>query len=487
MFYFSNADYQHSSRDQIDSGPIKGPTTYISSTLPRKPSSLYASSSSSNDNARIPDDFTNPFQRSNNIYWTLQPRKQMINKTEPSANPSKDDFNMVPPSNVRNIRPIEDLYSTPNKGKNRKPELRSTPVGFSTFFSPVSKNIDCNTNESSKISPIDPRNTGSFKTSTPSKQDIVSTSKVQPTVAHEFVNKLQIQEGTGSFPNSPISSGRSTPRGILEPQTGRKMDPNDLSQTCIDRLGTPKTSLMDFKKLLLSKSSKLADSKSAVEQLKISREQVATKPTPINPNTSMNILDLSGSPKTFANRRMIRQGNFGSPSKTSSSPSVKHMSPRSAWKFNNYRTDVMSTAIPEVNSEEDTSPNNSADRSKSSHVQLSPTIVEENLNMKQNIFLQAEENNFMKSEMATKPLLACGLSSRAQLLQARSEFLMGSGSVPPQLSVAAFRSAQFKNGHYTGISSTPVLPALAAQSTETDRRQSESPTGAAAPSLETAL
>lgn len=473
------------SRDQIDAGPIKGPTTYISSTLPRKPSSLYANSS--RDNVTIPD-FTNPFERSNNIYWTLQTRKQMSNKTEPSANPSKDDFSVVPPTSVRNTRPIEELYSTPNKLKNRKPELRSTPIGFSTFFSPVSKNIDSNTNESSKISPIDPRNMGTFKTSTPSKQDTLLTAKIQSALANEFVNKLQIQEGTGSFPNSPISSGRSTPRGILEPQTGRNTDPNDLSQTCIDRLGTPKTSLMDFKKLLLSKAPKSADSKSAVEQLKVSRETVASKPTPINLNTSMNILDLSGSPKTFANRRMIRQGNFGSPSKTSS-PSAKHMSPRSAWKFNNFRTDVMSTAIPEVNSEEDTSPNNSADRSKSSQVQLSPTIVEENLNMKQNIFLQAEENNFMKSELAGKPLIACGLSSRAQLLQARSQFLMGSGpSVPPQSSPAAFRSAQFKNGHYTGISSTTgAVPTLAAQSTETDRRQSASPTGATAPSLETAL
>lgn len=441
---------------------------------------------------------SSPFQRSNNVYWTLQTRKQLNNKTEPSINPSKDDFNVVPQISTQYNRPIEELYSIPNKIKNRKPDLRSTPIGFSTFFSPVSKNIiesNLNKNESAKISPIDPRNTGSFKTSTPSKEDIVSSLRI-PSSSTSLLSsknecaakKLQINEG--SFPNSPISSGRSTPRSHLEPQIGRNTDPNDLSQNCTDRFGTPKTSLMDFKKLLLTKASKSTDGKSAVEQLKISKDNVKdNKTSTVNLNASMNILDLSGSPKTFANRRMIRQGNFGSPSKTSNS-SVKHMSPRSAWKFNNYRTDVMSTAIPEVNSEEDTSPNNSADH----HIKISPTIVEENLNIKQNIFLQAEENNFMKGEVANKAMVVHGLSSRAQLIQARSQFLMDtgtSGSQTPtskQYPSAGFRSANFKNGHYTGITtSTNILAGQGQTTVENNCIQSESTTANAAPSLETAL
>lgn len=471
------------SHDQIDSVP-RG-SKYISSTLPRKPSSSF----DGNDNARMQNNLESPFQRSNNVYWTLQARKQLNDKTEPSINPSKDDFNVVSKTNAQYNRPIEELYSIPNKIKNRKSDLRSTPIGFSTFFSPVSKNIiesNSNKNEASKISPIDPRNTGSFKTSTPSKEENALSSKIGSSLLskNEYAKKLQINEG--SFSNSPMSSGRSTPRGQLEPQIGRNTDPNDLSQNCIDRLGTPKTSLMDFKKLLLTKASKSTDGKSAVEQLKISKDVVKeNKISTVNLNSSMNILDLSGSPKTFASRRMIRQGNFGSPSKTSN-PSAKHMSPRSAWKFNNYRTDVMSTAIPEVNSEDDTSPNNSADRTNSSHIKVSPTINEENLNMKQNIFLQAEENNFMKGEVANKSMVH-GLSSRAQLIQARSQFLMDSGTSGPQTIApkhqpsAVFRSAQFKNGHYTGIT-TSTKPFV-----ETDHRQSESPTDNAAPSLETAL
>lgn len=401
---------------------------------------------------KLTDIQVSPFQRSNNIYWTLQARKQSNKKTEifNEQQGTKDDFTLAKPASSEIPKRIEDLYSIPNKIKKRQ-ELRSTPVGFATFFSPVKIDRNVSPNENAiKISPIDPRNSGSFKTSTPSKEDEYATI-LKPSLADEIRSKLHIQEGGSSHSNnsSPISSGRSTPRAVLEPQSGQTLDANDLAR-CSDRLGTPKTSLMDFKKLLLSKAGKsIAAKPSAVEQLKLAKE--VTKPAPTNLNSSINILNLSGSPKTFANRRMIRQGTFGSPNKTAI-PVGK--SPRTNWKYN-YRTDVMSTPIPEVNSEEDSSPNSSKERNirqTQSPVQMTDNniaeqgVVEESLNISGNIFLQAEENNFMRGE---SPLVKTTTGiTRAQLMQARSQFLMSGNKVQSPIS-----SAQFRKGHYTGMSS----------------------------------
>lgn len=408
---------------------------------------------------------------------------------------------------------IEDLYSTPNKLlKKQRPtnnitsdQLRPTVQGFSTYFSPIARAADT----SLKISPIDPRNTGgAFKTSTPSKTENASTPL--SSLADDLRHKLHIHEiggsdgGNGSNVSSPLSSGRSTPR--LEPQSGRTTnDPNNLSQTCSDRMGTPKTTLMDFKKLLLTKAGKssiVAAKPSAVEQLRLARESAAAKATVAAAhNHSMNILDLSGSPKTFANRRMLRQGNFGSPSKTLGQSVSKHMSPRSAWKFNNYRTDVMSTAIPEVNSEEDTSPNNSKDRQtglspqriirpaavKSIDLQDEPKVVEESISLKDNIFMQAEENNFTKGEVVVVTAAAATKSlSRAQLSQARSQFL--ATATPTNAQPQILRSAQFKNGHYTGISPTRHFTDAGAKFiSNTEAIVETNAEGTQAPSLETAL
>lgn len=449
-----------------------------------------------------------PFQRNNNAYWTLQTRKQLGNKTKPSTNGVQDDFQ------VNHKKTIEDLYSTPNKQlKKQRPsnnitsdQLRPTVQGFSTYFSPIARAADT----SLKISPIDPRNTGgSFKTSTPSKSDNASTPL--SSLADDLRHKLHIHEiggsdcggGNGSNVSSPLSSGRSTPR--LEPQSGRTTnDPNNLSQTCSDRMGTPKTTLMDFKKLLLTKAGKssiVAAKPSAVEQLRLARESAAAKATlAAAHNNSMNILDLSGSPKTFANRRMLRQGNFGSPSKSLGQSVSKHMSPRSAWKFNNYRTDVMSTAIPEVNSEEDTSPNNSKDRHtgispqrvirsavQSIDLHNEPKVVEESISLKDNIFLQAEENNFTKGEVVVATAAAATKSlSRAQLSQARSQFL--ATATPTNAQPQILRSAQFKNGHYTGISPTRhIADASAKFISNTEAIVETNAEGTQAPSLETAL
>lgn len=429
---------------------------------------------------------------------------------------------------ISHKKTIEDLYSTPNKllKKQLRPttnltsdQLRPTAQGFSTYFSPISRAADNNTT-GLKISPIDPRNTGgSFKTSTPSKNDNPSTPL--SSLADDLRHTLHIHEigasaeaggggGNGSNVSSPLSSGRSTPR--LEPQSGRTTnDPNNLSQTCSDRMGTPKTTLMDFKKLLLTKAGKssiVAAKPSAVEQLRLARESAAAKAAAAaaHNNSSMNILDLSGSPKTFANRRMLRQGNFGSPSKSLGQSVSKHMSPRSAWKFNNYRTDVMSTAIPEVNSEEDSSPNNSKDRQTGLSPQRTirpaivqpidrhddddePKVVEESISLKDNIFLQAEENNFTRGEVVV-PTAAAGTKSlsRAQLSQARSQFLAAAAVTPAQPQM--LRSAQFKNGHYTGISPTHRHIADVGGAkfiSNTEAIVDTNADGIQAPSLETAL
>ncbi|GAB0087313.1 SCAR/WAVE family [Sergentomyia squamirostris] len=347
-------------------------------------------------------------------YWTLQARKP----------------------------PVEALYSTPNKPK--KTPLKTTPLGFETFFSPV-KETTYRMEESPIESPIDPRSGERMRTSTPSRNEAPLSPVSKPNLADELRSKLRIHEGIRSNGNSPSSSGRSTPRGILEPQgRGRHSwasDAVEIPQTCSDRLGTPKTSLMDFKKLLLAKAGKSATltKPSAVEQL-LKKPTKTDVPSPVKPavlNTSLKIQDLSGSPKTFANRRMIRQGNFGgSPAKAGLS-GAKHMSPRSAnWRLNSAKKhDVMSTSIPEANSEEDnsSSPGNSTRRSSVISAIDDPpldikaetkNVVEEIVKMKDNIFLKAEENNFMKHEMLQKT--PSYTTNRSQMIQAqRAQFLMG--------------------------------------------------------------
>ncbi|XP_059611005.1 uncharacterized protein LOC132257950 [Phlebotomus argentipes] len=327
--------------------------------------------------------------------------------------------------------PVEALYSTPNKPK-RTP-LKTTPLGFETFFSPVKESTSLR--ESPTESPIDPRSGGSMRTSTPSRGD----TSTKPNLADELRTKLRIHEGVRSSGNSPSSSGRSTPRGILEPQQSRgrhswASDAVEIPQTCSDRMGAPKTSLMDFKRLLLAKAGKgsAITKPSAVEQL---LKKPKPEPSPVKPalNSSLKIQDLSGSPKTFASRRMIRQGNFGG------SP-AKHMSPRANWRLNSAKKhDVMSTSIPEANSEEDnsSSPGNSTRRSSIASDVTPPVdiktetknVVEEIVKMKDNIFLKAEENNFMKHEMQKTPTYA---SNRSQLQAQRAQFLLGLSPAAPK-------------------------------------------------------
>lgn len=440
------------------------------------------------------------FHRGNDMYWTLQTRRRQhpvdhINQ--------RDDFKLLP-----SATPIEELYSTPNKCKTK--ELKTTPTGFSAYFSPIAKNNASaesrgDADSSLKISPIDPRNTVPFKTSTPNKSAEISLSPTRASLSEELRYKLRLQQvGIRSHGNSPVSSGRSTPKNVLEAQPPRgrhswASNSTDISQTCSDRLGTPKTSLMDFKKLLLahgSKSNLCPGTKlSAVELLKKSKNTIAKPETPPSgaaANNNLAILDLSGSPKTFATRRMIRQGNFGNSSPSKIGNSTK-LSFRRGWQYSNTRSEVMSTAIPEAHSEEDSSsPNNSASvsRSQSRSRNTSPTpkepnegkVIEENIsNIRDNIFLQADENNFMKGEVIAK--ISSPATTRAQLQAQRAQFLSNNNHI---------KSATFKDGHYMGISNYSSAPPKNHEvnfnevATTDDQQQRNSPKPSA-PSLETAL
>lgn len=229
------------------------------------------------------------------------------------------------------------------------------------------------------------------------------------------------------LPSDRIPMKQPSPRSLLWDD-----DSPDRLNTCADRIGHSKTSLMDFKRLLLAKSVKsntLPKKLSAVEMLKknptatgqsigdgrITCTNTKSNAPPGSPtskiNSSLNLLDLSGSPKTFANRRMLRQGQFGSPSK-SFTPKLKN-SP-SGWRANSaLRTDIMSTIIPESNSEGEDHSTLVADES---NVTKSCSILNGNLNIaegetggnmenfkrkdkEKNIFLQNEQNNFMRGEL----------------------------------------------------------------------------------------
>ncbi|XP_058467821.1 mucin-2 isoform X2 [Malaya genurostris] len=505
-------DYPPSSPEEYGHFYGSQPHTY---TLPRRPmvqkSQGIQMSPTNVISARPHHGYVDYGPRGNDMYWTLQTRRRPIQMV-PSA--YRDNTNTTQPI----VRPVEELYSTPNKLKHNK--LKTTPTGFGAYFSPIAKNsttinLSDESNASLKISPIDPRNTASFQTSTPSKTNETSLSS-RPTLSEELRYKLKLQQvGVRSHGGSPVSSGRSTPKNVLEAQAPRgrhswASNSTDIPQTCSDRLGTPKTSLMDFKKLLLAHGSKTnvgsVSKLSAVELLKKTKCN-NTPATPVTPvtntaaNSNLSILDLSGSPKTFASRRMIRQGNFGtnSPSKIGN---TSKFSARGGWRCNNMRSEVMSTTIPEAHSEEDnSSPNNSASVSRSQSQSRNttptasttevnpPTVVEEGVieqkmsNIRDNIFLQEDENNFMKGEVAilTQKIHSPALT-RAQLHAQRAQFLSSNNHI---------RSATFKDGHYMGMSSfsstPPKVNEIIYNEPSSHDEQGRCSPKVAAPSLETAL
>lgn len=433
------------------------------------------------------DEFDNapaPYQRNNNIYWTLQTRSKPVTQRYQADNgyQSRDDLiqSRAPQQN------IESLYSTPNKtAKN----LKTTPLGFE-FYSPVAPaQLDDRIEEEDEtdtkeiLSPIDPRNNAPFMTSTPQRNPNFSTmSPAKTSLTDDLRTRLRLQSsGIRSQGNSPLNSGRSTPQRVLEPQQSSRSrhswSSNNVEiplSTCSDRLGTPKTSLMDFKKLLLGKNTSTRPGKvSAVELLKQSRSTTKSpSPTPGSNNSSMNILDLSGSPKTFATRRMIRQGQFGQ--SLTSSPSKSSSKQKHAWRMQNMRTDVISTAIPEaVNDEEQESAATANQQRKPIEIKKSPEIVikdvsevEEEVsverarmqqtetskavNLKENMFIKQQENNFTENEIREHMK-----SAPHNLQQQRAQFLFGANAPSSPSQLTNNKTAVFKSGgHYTGIVTT---------------------------------
>lgn len=401
-------------------------------------------------------DMPQQFQRNSNVYWTLQPRQRTATER---LMQSQDPYQ-------NNQQNIESLYSTPHKNRNN---LKTTPLGFE-FFSPV-PNTKLNEriieDDEVQMSPIDPRNSGQFITSTPTQK--LNMSPMKSSITEDLRARLRMSGPSGirSVGNSPINSGRSTPSKLtFEPQQSRtrhSWSTNNVevpsSSTCSDRLGTPKTSLMDFKKLLLTKTSSQPRGKiSAVELLKKSKSNVqkATSPITVGGSSSpLNILDLSASPKTFATRRMIRQGQFGganSPTKPTLSGKQKQ-----AWRLQAPRTDVISTAIPEDANDEEQQQQESPQPKKNpiEHVK-SPEIVIKDVaevekeienelvgNFRENLFIKQDENNFTENEIRD--------AKKSAHIQQRAQFLFGPNS-GGSTAATSNSIAVFKNGgHYAGI------------------------------------
>ncbi|EDW16459.1 uncharacterized protein LOC6574971 isoform X1 [Drosophila mojavensis] len=310
-----------------------------------------------------------PFQRNAPVYWTLQSRR-----SQPK------------PLSSGNATCRDDLYATPIRRADRAARAAAaTAAGAAT-----PGNASATANVASNMSPIVPGNgNGVFLTSTPTRSETSATENVPP---------------------------------MKQPSRNWKDDAPERLNTCADRIGQSKTTLMDFKKLLLAKSAKTSPVQrkvSAVELLKktsaptsnangpgqktASATPGASKPTL---NSSLKLLDLSGSPKTFANRRMLRQGQFGSPSKTFV-PKIR--GPNAAVASVVPRTDIMSTTIPEANSDEDHSNNSGGSRAGSEADETAAcTVANSNspssvavssFDLKRNFFLQTEENNFMRGEL----------------------------------------------------------------------------------------
>lgn len=308
--------------------------------------------------------------------------------------------------------PQGNSYSTPSKQSERR-------------FSPIStfKQSDI-LSDSLKISPIDPRNTGNFHSSTPAKsQDLKAAANLENrllspkkstmsneelyAIIHKSKKKMNIQtedidRGSPSFTNNGLTQGisdtslnkltpmKSPETGYLgeksrsrlswSPSNGEYIDFNTnidrsppttdtrsrQSWACNDRKGVPQTSRLDFKKLLLQhgKPNLAAPSTkkvSAVEQLKISKQQLETQ----KQQPDMSILELSGSPRTLGNRKLANAP--GSPRNIAdkSRPVPKLLSPRSQWRFANPRSDVLSSPILE-DCREDESPSNSLEKENNS-------------------------------------------------------------------------------------------------------------------------
>ncbi|KAJ8917168.1 hypothetical protein NQ315_012660 [Exocentrus adspersus] len=272
------------------------------------------------------------------------------------------------------------------------------------------------------VSPIDPRHCRGFQSSTPSsklelkaaanlmspKKSTMSNEELYA-VIHKSKKRMNIETEQSPVavetetlvkqqvrsPETGYLADKTKSRLSWSPNKGEYMDFNaDIdklspksrqSWACSDRKGpkTKQTSTIDFKRLLLQKSSSSTPKKiSAVEQLKLSKQQMQTKPPP-----EMNILDLSGSPRSLVNRRLLP----GSPSREA----PKILSPRSQWRFASPRSDVLSSTILE-DCREDESPNSSGERRASPKQKPALTAAQR---------LQAQRAQFFASPSPEKPTL----------------------------------------------------------------------------------
>ncbi|RVE43694.1 hypothetical protein evm_011648 [Chilo suppressalis] len=403
-----------------------------------------------------------------------------------------------------------------------------------------------------KISPIDPRTTGSFKSSTPSNKENVidlSTKLISPVkstmtneelyaVIHKSKKKLNIRDAPeraespalSTISLSPVSSETSlyTKGSQKHPETGYLGDPRSRmswspadklytpspaqaayafqkqESTCADRYGPiPQTSRLDFKKLLLQHSVKLntlnpqtkSNKLSAVEQLKLSKEKVQLPSIPMQSTNKshVNILDLSGSPKTYTHRKVIKANpQPASPGRTGAiikehknSPKIL-LSPKSQWRFSSPRSDVLSTPIPEAYNEDEHS-NSSGEKHEVSPISPTKTIpivtnqLNQHFGARRNLIPINE--NIYETENDAQSLIDQGVFplsadfakshglSRSEMMQAkRAEFFNRSPeSSPPKFT--SFRS-----------------PTTAGPSTANSRSKSSPDRGKVSPTtLETAL
>ncbi|XP_026322359.1 uncharacterized protein LOC113231977 [Hyposmocoma kahamanoa] len=370
--------------------------------------------------------------------------------------------------------------------------------------------------DSIRISPIDPRTAGPFKSSTPSNKDSVvdlsarMLSPVKSTmtneelyaVIHKSKKKLNIKDSAERAESPALSSISLSPVGSetslylkgtqRHPETGYLGDPRSRmswspadkqnvpmfatgpavaqqkQETCADRHGpVPQTSRLDFKKLLLQHSVKLntlnpqnmTSKLSAVEQLKLSKDKTQPQASAVN-RSQVNILDLSGSPKTYTHRKVIKTNpQPASPGRTSAlikdhknTPKIL-LSPKSQWRFASPRSDVLSTPIPEANNEDESnSSGEKRDTSPNPPSKTIPIVTNQHFGARRNLIPIKEKNFGADTDFHDDRFdrgifpLNTGLS-RSEIMQAkRAEFF----NSPPEASPPKFTS--FKNTSTAGPS-----------------------------------
>ncbi|CAG9795100.1 unnamed protein product [Diatraea saccharalis] len=464
-------------------------------------------------------------------------RHGVVNYETSSVPQTESKFWTLPKRNTLDQN-TSRLNCSPNTDTRFQPEQRCKPKAAYT------------NDESIKISPIDPRTTGSFKSSTPSNKENVldlGTKLMSPVkstmtndelyaVIHKSKKKLNIKNtperaespALSTISLSPVSSETSiyTKGSQKHPETGYLGDPrNRMSwspaeklytpvpeqptynlqkqeSTCADRFGPlPQTSRLDFKKLLLQHSVKLnalhtqpkSNKLSAVEQLKLSKEKDQVPLMPVqssnNNRSQVNILDLSGSPKTYTHRKVIKANpQPASPGRTGAiikehknSPKIL-LSPKSQWRFSSPRSDVLSTPIPEVYNEDEQSNSSSEKHDVSPNPPKTiPIVTNQHFGARRNL-IPINENIF-ETDNEPSPLVDQGVFplnaefakshglSRTEIMQAkRAEFFNRSPeSSPPKFT--SFRS-----------------PTTAGPSTVNSRGKSSPDRGKISPTtLETAL